>query len=32
MGARTTVEDGDAEAADSGPLRLCAVSRVAEAA
>jgi len=28
MGSRTTVEDGDAEAADSGPLRLCAVSRV----
>ena len=27
MGSRTTVEDGDAEAADSGPLRLCAVSR-----
>jgi hypothetical protein len=28
MGSRTTVEDGDAEAADSGPLRLCVVSRV----
>jgi len=28
MGSRTGVEDGDAEAADSGPLRLCAVSRV----
>ena len=28
MGSRTTVEDGDAEAADGGPLRLCAVSRV----
>jgi len=28
MGSRTTVENGDAEAADSGPLRLCAVSRV----
>jgi predicted RNA-binding protein YlxR (DUF448 family) len=28
MGSQTTVEDADAEAADSGPLRLCAVSRV----
>src|SRR5439155_25145308 len=27
MGLRTTVEDCDAEAADSGPLRRCAVSR-----
>ena len=28
MGSRTAVEDADAEAADNGPLRLCAVSRV----
>jgi predicted RNA-binding protein YlxR (DUF448 family) len=28
MSSQTTVEDADAEAADSGPLRLCAVSRV----
>jgi uncharacterized protein len=28
MSSQTTVEDVDAEAADSGPLRLCAVSRV----
>jgi len=28
MGAQTTVEDADAEAAGNGPLRLCAVSRV----
>jgi predicted RNA-binding protein YlxR (DUF448 family) len=28
MGSQTTVEDADAKAADSGPLRLCAVSRV----
>jgi uncharacterized protein len=27
MGSRTTVEDGNAGAVDSGPLRLCAVSR-----
>jgi uncharacterized protein len=30
MGSRVAVEDADAEAADNGPLRLCAVSRVSK--